>query len=656
MEEGVFGSPIGTKGWRKVDQGTGTNDSAQYRITIEGMTCLECEHHVTQALLSAGAVDVQASFAHNEAIFATNRTFSWKKAKKALVEAGYHPLNLEEIRGSASNFIPRDGTVYHVHIPGMATPESEKNVRQVLESAGALQVRTDVAQGAVSFRVSANFSWNRAREWLLSAGYTPENIEIEPDRPSRAHFHSHKTYDLLIIGSGSAAFAAAIEAANSGARVAMTEQGVLGGTCVNVGCVPSKSLLRASEVHYMAQSNPFRGLHTQSVDPNWDVVVAEKDRLIAGMRKQKYEDLLAEYHIDFLAGETHFVDRERVCVREQIWDADRYLIATGSKPRIPSIEGLDTVGYWTSATALSMTKRPNHLIVIGSGYIGLELGQLFRNWGSEVTLMQRADTLMPSYDPEVQTAIRDFLQRAGIEVITGLSYQRVIAEGDKKTVYIHDAAVERAIKGDGLLIAAGRLPNTDALNLPAAGVALGPLGEPVVNEYLGTTNPHVYAAGDVTLGPQFVYVAAYEGKLAAKNALGLSTPQALNLRVVPKVTFTRPAIASVGLSEQEAKKQGMAVVSSVLPPEALTRAMVNRETQGLFKLVAEQKTGRLLGAQIVSENAGDVIYAAQLAVQFGLTISDLRDTLAPYLTMAEGLKLTAMAFEQDIKKLSCCAG
>jgi mercuric reductase len=217
--------------------------------------------------------------------------------------------------------------------------------------------------------------------------------------------------------------------------------------------------------------------------------------------------------------------------------------------------------------------------------------------------------------------------------------------------------VRRVVQGDALLVAAGRAPNTDALQLGAAGVTVGDRGEPVVDTTLQTQNPRVYAAGDVTLGPQFVYVAAYEGKIAARNALGLSaTPEPVDLEVVPAVTFTQPALAQVGLSESQAQQMGLAVKTSVLPLEAVPRALANRDTQGVIKWVAEADSGRLRGAQVVAENAGELIYAATLAIKHGLSVRDLTETLAPYLTMAEGLKLAALTFDQDVNKLSCCAG
>jgi len=331
------------------------------------------------------------------------------------------------------------------------------------------------------------------------------------------------------------------------------------------------------------------------------------------------------------------------------------LIATGASSTAPNIPGLDEVDYLTSTSLLELKKVPNRLTVIGSGYIGMELGQLFHNLGSEVTLIQRSERLLKEYDPEISEAITKALTEQGINLVTGATYERVEQDGDIKKVHVEINGKKRIIEAEQLLIATGRKPNTESLNLHAAGVEVGSRGEIVIDDYLKTTNSRIYSAGDVTLGPQFVYVAAYEGGLAARNAIG-GLNQKVNLEVVPGVTFTSPSIATVGLTEQQAKEKGYEVKTSVLPLDAVPRALVNRETTGVFKLVADAKTLKVLGAHVVAENAGDVIYAATLAVKFGLTVGDLRETMAPYLTMAEGLKLAVLTFDKDVSKLSCCAG
>ncbi|MCY0897781.1 MAG: mercury(II) reductase [Firmicutes bacterium] len=623
-------------------------------MTIEGMTCPDCERHVTKALEALGAYDIRVSFHDGQATFWAPDDLAASRAFKAVSDAGYHPRNLTAVESCHT-----PTTEYRMTIEGMTCVDCEVHVARALESAGATNVVADYRRGEARFRAPKEFSEERARANILEAGYRPQVLQPVSGGTEPTGFTSddRADYDLVVIGSGSAAFAAAIEARKAGARVAMIERGTIGGTCVNVGCVPSKTLLRAGELYHWSVDNPFQGLNTTAGAPDLAALVSEKDQLVATLRRQKYEDLLSEYGIAFIAGEARFVDQQRVAVGDRYLMASRYILATGTRPRIPSISGLTSVEYLTSTTALNLTRRPDHLLVIGSGYIALELGQLFRHWGARVTLMQRGTEVMPAYDAEVRAVIREMLADSGIEVMTGVTYERVEQIGRETIVHVTVNGVSRSVAGDALLIAAGRDPNTEALALDVAGVTRGLRGEPLVDATLRTANPRIYAAGDVTLGPQFVYVAAYEGKLAAKNALGLSPlPEQVDLSVIPMVTFTHPAIAAVGLTEEAAHRQGLRVKSSTLPLEAVTRALANRDTQGIFKMVAEEDTGRVKGVQIVAENAGDVIYAAQLAVKFRLTIQDLTDTLAPYLTMAEGLKLTALTFDQDVAKLSCCAG
>jgi len=546
---------------------------------------------------------------------------------------------------------------YTMDIQGMTCTSCEHHVARALEAAGALNIHVSFRRGQAEFQASTDFSVEKAQHLIADAGYTLQGIRVTDVQSPKTKSSNSADYDLVVIGSGSAAFAAAIEARVADARVLMVERGTLGGTCVNIGCVPSKTLLRASEIHHMALHHPFPGLRTTATAPDLARVVADKDQLVATMRQTKYADLLGEYDIELVQGEARFIDSSHLQVGDRVIHGDHYLIATGARPRIPQISGIEAVDYLTSTTALDLTSIPEHLVVIGSGYIALELGQLFRRWGSQVTLIQRGDTLLPGYDGEIRHVMQEVLENEGIRVITGATYHRVEQQGSQKIVHLTVNGVREQIIGDQLLVAAGRVPNTEALNLPAAEVIQGPLGQPVVDETLRTSNARIYAAGDVTLGPQFVYVAAYQGKLAARNALGRRVPpETVQLDTVPAVTFTQPSLAMVGLTEDQAKNRGLTVKTAVLPLDAVPRALANHDTRGVFKMVAEADSGRILGVQVVSENAGDVIYAATLAVKFGLTISDLTDTLAPYLTMAEGLKLTALTFDQDVSKLSCCAG
>lgn len=545
---------------------------------------------------------------------------------------------------------------YRVKINGMTCTGCEQHIDVALTSIGAKNIDTSFQRGESVFEIPEDINVENLGQAIKQANYQIEDIEeISVQKLKNIEIDNKSDYDLLIIGSGGAAFSAAIKSIEYGAKVGMIERGTVGGTCVNIGCVPSKTLLRAGEINHLAKVNPFIGLQTSAEEVDLASLVNQKDELVNELRNQKYIDLIDEYGIDLINGEAKFIDENTVEVNGKKLSAKRFLIATGASPSIPTISGLDEVDYLTSTTLLELKKVPKRVTVIGSGYIGLELGQLFQNLGAEVTLIQRSNRLLKEYDPEISEAVEKAFIEQGINIVKGVTYERVEQVGDVKKVYVTINGKEKVVESEHLLLATGRRPNTDALNLSAAGVEVGKRKEILINDYARTSNEQIYAAGDVTLGHQFVYVAAYEGGIVADNAIsGLN--KKIDLSVVPGVTFTNPGVATVGLTEAQAKEQGYEVKTSVLTLDAVPRALVNRETTGVFKMVADAKTLKVLGVHIVAENAGDVIYAATLAVKFGLTVEDLKDTFTPYLTMAEGIKLTALTFDKDVSKLSCCAG
>lgn len=542
----------------------------------------------------------------------------------------------------------------HVNVQGMTCTSCEEHVAAALANAGAKGIEVDYRRKQATFEI-AEGKLEKAKQAIDESGYQAGEATVEAEENEFVSNNSSLDYDLLIIGSGGAAFSAAIKAVEKGAKVAVVERDIVGGTCVNIGCVPSKTMLRAGEINHLASNNPFVGLKTNAGPVDLAALTGQKDELVDGMRQQKYIGLIEEYGFELIRGEATFRDEKTVEVNGQAYTAAKFLISTGAAPSIPDIPGLSEVDYLTSTTALEVTEVPKKLAVIGSGYIAMELGQLFHNLGSDVTMMQRSERLLKEYDPEISEAADEALTKHGLKFVKGVTYKKVEQSGDMKKIHIEVNGQEQVIEADQVLVATGRRPNTDSLHLEKAGVEIGPRGEVAVNDYLQTSNADIYAAGDVTLGPQFVYVAAYEGGIVVENALG-SANKKVDLRFVPGVTFTTPAIATVGLTEQQARNKGYEVITSVLPLENVPRALVNRETSGVFKLVVDQQTRKILGAHVVAENAGEVIYGATLAVQFGLTAEDLKNTMAPYLTMAEGLKLAAITLDKDVSKLSCCAG
>jgi mercuric reductase len=461
-------------------------------------------------------------------------------------------------------------------------------------------------------------------------------------------------FDLLVIGGGSGGFAAAITAADAGRSVGVVNSGPLGGTCTNRGCIPSKALIRAAQTWSRAAKHPFAGVGTAQIGLDWAEVQAQKDRLVGDLRLARYGDVVTSYPgITLIEGTGAFEPDGAVRVGELSYRADRYLVATGAEPRVPAIPGVDAAAPLTSTTLMQVTKLPKSLIVLGGRAVALELGQMMARFGVEVTILQRSGRLVPAHEPEVGRAIAEYLAEDAVSVVTGVQVVGLDRDGDERVVRTRVLGHDREFRADEILLALGRQANTHGLGLDGVGVELTADGAVKVNEYLQTANRAIYAVGDVTELPEYVYVAAASGTLVAHNAF-TDQPTAMDMSVVPGVIFTEPQIATVGMTEQEAQAAGHSVRTSVIGMEFVARAQVAHDLCGLIKLVADASTGKLLGAHVVSGEAGEVIQAATLAVKFGLTIDDLTTTLSPYLTFGEGLRLAAVSFDRDLSMLSCC--
>ncbi|CAN5860061.1 mercury(II) reductase [soil metagenome] len=466
--------------------------------------------------------------------------------------------------------------------------------------------------------------------------------------------NKNEEFDLTIIGAGSAAFAAAIKATELGATVAMVESGIIGGTCLNIGCAPSKALLRAAEHYHRSGHSPFAGVSTFSGTVDFRAMVAAKDDLVAAMRHDRYEDLLEVYGIQVIRGEARFTAPDRVEVDGRGAGGSRFLIATGAEPWSPPIPGLDGVAYLASTTALELSEVPAELTVVGANAIGLELGQLFLHLGTRVTFVEALERIAPFEEPEISAELTRHLESLGARVISSATITSASQTGEKRLLEIEVGDESLQVESDQLLMATGRRARTANLGLFEAGVDTDTRGHVTTDRRMATSNPLVFAAGDVTTLPQFVYVAALSGNIAAQHALR-GTGRTIDLTTMPRVTFTTPAIASVGITEAEARERGKSPLVSVVPLEIVPRALVDQDTTGLIKLVADSRDGRLLGAHILAENAGEVIQAAVMAIKYRANVDDIADTFHPYLTMAEGLKLAAQGFSKDVKHLSCCA-
>ncbi len=462
--------------------------------------------------------------------------------------------------------------------------------------------------------------------------------------------------DLVIIGGGSAAFAAAIRAAELGATVTMVNDGLpMGGTCVNVGCVPSQALIRAADAHHKANNNVFRGIESSSRVVNFGDVVAQKGELVDSLRKAKYADVIGAYPtVEFVEGRGVLATPNAVRVEGMLLKASKIIVATGSGPWFPPIPGLKEVSPLTSTSAFELNCLPESLVVLGGRYVALECAQMFSRLGSRVTILQRSEHLLPTEDDDLTEALAGYLRHEGLVVKTGVSSlaAATIRGGVRVTCVI--AGEERAFEAEKILCATGRRPATGGIGLAGTGVRLGKNGRIEVDEWLQTSLPGVYAAGDVVGTPAFVYTAAYEGKLAAENAL-TGNRSSRDYNPLPWVIFTDPQVAGVGLNEKDAATAGLDVEVSRLSMEHVPRALAARDTRGFIKLLKERGTDRLVGARILAPEGGEQVMEAALAIRHAIGASELAAAFHPYLTQSEAIKLAAIAFGKDVNQLSCCA-
>ena len=463
-------------------------------------------------------------------------------------------------------------------------------------------------------------------------------------------------FDLAVIGAGSAGFSAAITAAEGGKRVALIGHGTIGGTCVNVGCVPSKTMIRAAEaVHCANAAHRFAGLSGVAQVDDWSALVGAKDDLVADLRQKKYTDLLPGYagvsYID--EGPARLVPGG-VDVGGRTITAAKVIVATGGRPAVPDIPGVDDLPALDSTSLLALGRRPKSLIFMGGGYIGVELAQMMARMGVQVTIVCRSRLLLRA-EPEVSHALTEVLRAEGVSVVDGATYEHARAAQSGALLSVRVDGDRKDLTAQHIVLTTGRTPNTAGLGLSEMGVVTDARGAIKVGDDMETTRPGIYAAGDVTDRDQFVYMAAYGAKLAARNAV-LSGAERYDNTAMPWVVFTDPQVAGVGLTEAAARDAGYDVKTSVLGLENVPRALAARDTRGLIKLVADASTDRLLGGVILAPEGADSVQTLAMALKAGMTAKALGETIFPYLTTVEGLKLAAQTFDMDVAKLSCCAG
>jgi len=465
-----------------------------------------------------------------------------------------------------------------------------------------------------------------------------------------------KTFDLIIIGGGAGAFGAAIRANELQANTAMINAGLpLGGTCVNVGCVPSKTLLYAGEIMHLARSHGIPGIELAVKSFDFQKVVQHELALVEKLRDEKYSTVLKNLeHVTFLEGRAKFVSRNKIEVNGKTISAQKYIIATGSTASVTSIEGIRETGFVTHVEALALERQPKELIIIGGGPLGLEFSQIYSRFGTKVNLLKRSSSIHPISESELTERLAQILSQEGITIKRGVRITKAWREGEKKTVsFILDGKEER-VSADEILLASGKIPNTAGLELDTAGVKIGGNQAIVVNEYFQTSHPDVFAAGDVANLPlRLETTAGHEGTLAAENAL-TGSRKTIDYATVPYTIFTDPQLAGVGLTEEEQMKRFGTCMCRTVSFTDIPKAIITKRTEGLIKMAINPETKQITGVHILAPHAGELVAQAMMLVKNKNTIDDVVDSLPVFPTLSESIKLAALSFTKDISKLSCC--
>lgn len=466
---------------------------------------------------------------------------------------------------------------------------------------------------------------------------------------------SEKKFDLIIIGGGAAGFAAAIKANELGADTAVINAGLpIGGTCVNVGCVPTKHLLEVGRDYYYPQYPRFDSLTPVKAKFDFKKAVEEKDRLVAFLRKKKYQNVVTSLkNITYYQGRGEFISSNQVKVGKEILEGKKFLMATGSSAKILPIDGIGKVDYLTNVKALNLKRLPKSMIILGGGPLGLEFAQLFSHFGTKVTIIELMDRILSMQEEELSLELQNYLEKERIVILTGSKTRRVQQKDKLKIVEVEVKGKIQKVTAEELFLAAGVVANTKNMGLEKIGVKIGKDGFVEIDQYLRTSVPHIFAAGDVAGPPWLETVAAKRGNVATRNALD-DANLTIDYDSIPYAVFTSPQVGSVGLTEKQYMQRFKTCNCHVVTLDQVPKALAVKDTRGLIKMVIHHETGKIMGVHILSSEAADLIHEATLAVKFGLTIDDMINTVHVFPTLSEAIKLVAQSFKKDIRKLSCC--
>lgn len=489
---------------------------------------------------------------------------------------------------------------------------------------------------------------NSSKSYRAKLSALSENVSV-----SNHHF------DLIIIGGGSAAFSAAIRANELQLSTMIVNGGLpIGGTCVNVGCVPSKILIRAGETVYHASHSNFDGIKNRGADIDFAKVIKDKKQLVKTLQQKKYLDVVSDFeNLKLLEGWAEFIDEKTIIVNgKEKYTALKFIIATGATTNVPNIEGLNEIGYLTNATLFDLEDKPESITIMGAGYIGLEIATAYNHLGVKVRIIEFTDRVLRTQTPDISEELEKQMRIEGIEILPNFRAIKFEKQGSDTIIHCKcpDGSFTQIIEKGKILVASGIKPNTQKLGLQNIGLQLTKSGHIQVSEKMETNIPNIYAIGDVANTPAFVYTAAYEGKITVENAF-TGADNKTDYSSLPWVVFTDPQVAGAGLDEAQAAAQNIPYEISKIELKDVPRAIVANDTRGFIKLIRNSETDKLLGARIVAPEGGELIMELSLAIKYGITVTELKNSFHPYLTLSEGIKLAAIGFGKNVSKLSCCA-
>ncbi len=468
-----------------------------------------------------------------------------------------------------------------------------------------------------------------------------------------------KHYDLIIVGGGSAAFSAAIKAESLNLTTLMVNAGLaFGGTCVNVGCVPSKTLIRTAETVYHASHSNFAGIKPNGAAIDFAQIIKDKKQLVATLQQKKYMDVVSDFiDLTLVTGRAEFTDSKTIKVDgKETYTALKFLIATGASTNIPDIEGLKDIGYLTNVSLFDMEEKPESLTIMGAGYIGCEIAMAYNRLGIKVRIIEFTDRVLRTQTPDISKELEKYMRDESIEILPNFRAVKFEKRGNNTIIHCKcpDGTFTEIVEPGKIVVVTGIKANTQKLKLENTGVQLAQNGHIAVNKKMETNIPHIYAAGDVANTPAYVYTAAFEGKIAVENAF-TGAGKTTDYSALPWVVFTDPQVAGAGMDEVQAEAQNIPFEVSKLELKYIPRAIAARDTRGFIKLIRNPETDKLIGARVIAPEGGELIHALSMAIKYGITVSELAESLYPYLTLGEGIKLAAITFGKDVSKLSCCA-